>query len=142
MDSKRNGFSSNVGAILAAAGGAVGFDTIAALNVLRLKEKYNNIRLHLVLPCSNEEQTKNWTAEQKYEFKCILARADSFEYTSEHYHRKCMGVRNAQLVKNATDYCICYLDINHKSGTSQTVKMAEEKGLKVMNLFDTSGNKQ
>ena len=121
------------------AGGAVGFDTIVALNVLRLKEKYNNIRLHLVLPCSNEEQTKNWTAEQKYEFKCILARADSVEYTSEHYHRKCMGVRNAQLVKNASDYCICYLDINHKSGTSQTVQMAEEKGLKVVNLFDTSG---
>ena len=116
------------------AGGAVGFDTIAALNVLKLKEKYSEVRLHLVLPCPNEEQTKNWTAEQKYEFKCILGRADTVEYTSERFYRGCMGVRNAQLVKNANDYCICYLEDGHKSGTWQTVKMAEEKGLKVINL--------
>ena len=31
-------------------GGAVGFDTIAAFCVIKLKEKYPQVRLHLVLP--------------------------------------------------------------------------------------------
>lgn len=118
------------------AGGANGFDTIAAMNVLELKAKYPDVRLHLVLPCSNDEQTKNWTPAQKYDFKNILARADSVEYTSEYFYRGCMGKRNARLVENASDYCICYLDPEHKSGTAQTVNMSEQKGLTVINLFN------
>ena len=117
------------------AGGANGFDTIAALNVLKLRSKYPDIKLHLVLPCSNEEQTKNWSPTQKYDFKSVLSRADSIEYTSEHYYKGCMGKRNARLVENATDYCICYLDINHKSGTAQTVEMSKKKGLIIINLY-------
>ena len=36
------------------AGGALGFDTIAALVVLKLKEKYPDVRLILVLPCLSQ----------------------------------------------------------------------------------------
>lgn len=42
------------------AGGAYGFDALASLTVLQLKEKYPQVKLHLVLPCSNEEQTEGW----------------------------------------------------------------------------------
>ena len=117
------------------AGGANGFDTIAAINVLKLKSKYPEVRLHLVLPCSNEEQTKNWTPTQKYYFKAVLGRADSVEYTSERYYQGCMGKRNARLVEKASDYCICYLDPEHKSGTAQTVNMSQKKGLTIINVF-------
>ena len=62
------------------AGGAVGFDTIAEKCVLRLRDTdHAKVKLHLVLPCYSEEQTRDWTAEQKYEFRCILKRADSVE---------------------------------------------------------------
>ena len=117
------------------AGGAVGFDTVAEKCVLRLREKYPQVKLHLVLPCSNEEQTKKWTANQKYEFRLILTRADSVEYTSQHQFRGCMGVRNTRLVEHATEYCICYHDPTRKSGTSQTIGFAEKKGLKIVNLY-------
>ena len=117
------------------AGSAVGFDTVAAKCVLRLKEKYPEVRLHLVLPCSNEEQTRKWTANQKYEFRQILTRADSVEYTAQHQFRGCMAIRNARLVEHATEYCICYHDPARKSGTSQTIGFAEKKGLKVINLY-------
>ena len=122
------------------AGGAVGFDTIPAKCVLRLRDAMKGkaeVRLHLVLPCSNEEQTKNWTPEQKYEFRIIMQRAESVEYTSQHHDEKCMGRRNARLVELASDVCICYYDINHKSGTAQTVNLAKQKGLKMINLFTT-----
>ena len=119
------------------AGGAVGFDTIAAKCVLRLRDTdHANVKLHLVLPCSNKEQTRDWTAEQKFEFRCILQRADSVEYTSQTHDRTCMGRRNARLVKHADTLCICYYDIAHKSGTAQTVSLAKQKGLEIINLFE------
>ena len=43
------------------AGGALGFDTIAAFAVLKLKERYPDIRLILVLPCFS--QTRGWSQE-------------------------------------------------------------------------------
>ena len=121
------------------AGGAIGFDTIAAKCVLRLRDAHPGmVHLHLVLPCSNEEQTRGWTAEQKYEFRVILQRADTVEYTSQHHDEKCMGRRNAKLVEHAADYCICYYNIKHKSGTAQTVNLTKQKGLKIINLFGKS----
>lgn len=117
------------------AGGAVGFDTIAAKCVLSLREKYKDIHLHLVLPCPNEEQTKGWSANEKYEFRAILSRADSVEYTSEHRTRECMRIRNAKLAEHANSFCVCYYDTSVKSGTGQTVGFAKKKGLEVINLF-------
>lgn len=42
------------------AGGALGFDTLAAQAVLQLRTEYPQIRLILVLPC--KEQTRGWLA--------------------------------------------------------------------------------
>ena len=65
------------------AGSAVGWDKLAVRTVLKLREIYPHIKLHLILPCSNEEQTAKWTKEQKTEFYRILALTDAVEYTSE-----------------------------------------------------------
>ncbi len=61
------------------AGGAIGWDTLASQIVLKLRQTYPQIRLHLILPCSNEEQTANWTAEQKALFYSILPLADDVD---------------------------------------------------------------
>ena len=47
-----------------------------------------------------------------------------------------MGRRNARLVEHADTLCICYYDIAHKSGTAQTVTLAKQKRLKIINLFE------
>ena len=57
-----------------AAGGAIGFDTMAAQTVLRLKEEYPQIRLILVLPC--KEQTEGWHERDKYIYQKILEKCD------------------------------------------------------------------
>ena len=44
------------------AGGALGFDTLAAQAVLRLRERYPQIRLILVLPCL--DQTRGLVARE------------------------------------------------------------------------------
>lgn len=118
------------------AGGAIGFDSISALAVIQLREKYPNIKLRLVLPCSNEEQTFNWTRKQKTEFMKVLSLADSVEYTSGHYTDDCMKKRNARLVEHG-DGCVCYYRGRFKTGTGQTVRMAAEKGIPVYNLAES-----
>ena len=116
-------------------GGSIGWDTLAAQTVLRLREVYP-VKLHLVLPCSNEEQTAKWTAEQKAEFYRILGLADDIEYTAQHYYNGCMKVRNARLVEKADTRCYCFWEPgNEKSGTYQTIRMAREKGIMVVNFW-------
>ena len=117
------------------AGGAYGFDAVASLAVIKLREVYPQVKLHLILPCSNAEQTDGWSEEQVAEFQHILVRADSVEYVSEHKTQTCMKQRNARLVELA-DYCICYWNANdRRSGTGQTVRMAQKKGIEIINLF-------
>ena len=123
------------------AGGAYGFDAVSAFSVLHLKENYPAVKLHLILPCSKEEQFRKWTAEQKAELEKLLGLADSVEYVSDRYYNGCMKARNARLVELASDYCICYWNpSNFRSGTGQTVRMAQKKGIEVINLFEMYAN--
>lgn len=122
-------------------GGAVGWDTLAALTVLKLRESYPEVKLHLVLPCPFEEQSAKWNEAQKEEHKHIASLADTKEFTSEHLGKTAMKIRNARLVELASDYCICYWNPkNFRSGTGQTVRMAQKKGIEVINLFEMSAN--
>lgn len=115
------------------AGGALGFDTLCSLAVINLKYVHPQIRLNLILPCSNAEQTDNWSYEQKSTFQKILSSADSVEYVSDCYTKDCMKLRNARLVEVA-DGCICYYQGKYISGTGQTVRMAQKKGITIYNL--------
>ena len=122
-------------------GGAVGWDALAALTVLKLRESYPEVKLHLVLPCPFEEQSAKWNEAQKEEHKHIASLADTKEFTSEHLGKNAMKIRNARLVELASDYCICYWNPKHyRSGTGQTVRMAQKKGIEVINLFEISAN--
>ena len=122
-------------------GGAVGWDALVALTVLKLRESYPEVKLHLVLPYPFEEQSAKWNEAQKEEHKHIASLADTKEFTSEHLGKNAMKIRNARLVELASDYCICYWNPKHyRSGTGQTVRMAQKKGIEVINLFEISAN--
>ena len=116
------------------AGGALGWDTYCAQTVLDLREEYPCIALHLVLPCSREEQTARWSERQRAAYDCICREADSCEFIAESYTRDCMRLRNQRLVTLA-DCCICYCrEPEGRTGTAQTVRMARHKGIPVINL--------
>ena len=114
------------------AGGSWGFDMLCEQTVIEMQKEYSTVKLHLILPCPPEEQTKGWNATLVSEYKKILEYADSVTVLSEHYTDECMKKRNARLVELA-DYCICYCT-NRRSGTGQTVRMAENKGIPVINI--------
>lgn len=114
------------------AGGALGFDTIAALAVLKLKEKYPDVRLILVLPCLS--QTRGWSSHDVGIYEDIKSRADKVVYTSEEYTKGCMHKRNRHLVDNSSA-CIAYLTEN-KGGTAYTVAYAQKHGLTIYNVAE------
>ena len=112
------------------AGGALGFDTIAALCVIELKNIYPHIKLNLALPC--KDQDKSWNLKDKTVYDNIIKNADSVYYVSENYTRGCMHVRNTYMVNNS-NFCICYLT-EASGGTAYTVNLAYKKGLGVINV--------
>jgi uncharacterized phage-like protein YoqJ len=114
------------------AGGAMGFDTIAALCVLELKEEYPDIRLELILPC--RDQTKMWNEPSKATYNYILEHADRVEYLHERYTQSCMHDRNRRLVE-LCDVCVAYC-IHSGGGTAYTVAHALSKGKELINIAE------
>ena len=111
-------------------GAAYGFDLMAAQVVLQMKNKYENIKLHLIIP--NEKQSAKWDEEQIRIYDFVKNNADSVEVLSEHYFRGCMQIRNRMLV-DKSDFCICYIR-KDSGGTAFTLNYAKKKGLKIIYL--------
>lgn len=112
------------------AGGALGFDTLAALKVLEKKSAYPQISLHLCLPC--KDQAWRWGDYDKGVYNYILSKADSISYVSDKYYHGCMLTRNRQLVDGA-DLCVSYCN-KDTGGTAYTVNYAKNHNVKVINM--------
>ena len=114
------------------AGGAIGFDTLAAQTVLRLQKKYPQIKLILVLPCVS--QADRWAPADKMTYYEIMKQANKIVYTSQIYTKDCMFKRNRHLV-NYSSACICYLN-RSTGGTAYTVDYAHKCGLQLINIAE------
>ena len=112
------------------AGGALGFDTMAALTTLSMKSQYLQIRLILVIPCIT--QADAWRAADRILYEQIKARADKVVVLQRDYTRDCMFRRNRHLVDHSSA-CICYLT-RTTGGTAYTVGYARRRGLKILNI--------
>lgn len=112
------------------AGGALGFDTLAAMSVLKLKKDYPHIKLILVLPC--RDQASRWKASDVQVYEYIKDQADKVVYISENYTADCMFKRNRHLVDNSS-VCIAYCT-KDEGGTAYTIRYAEHRMLRIINL--------
>lgn len=112
------------------AGGALGFDTMAAQAVLKAREHYPGIRFVLVVPY--EGQSAGWSEADRMIYAEIKAAADEVVCLAEHYFKGCMQQRNRFLVDHS-GICVCYLT-ESTGGTAYTVKYAQKRGLTIYNL--------
>ena len=112
------------------AGGALGFDTLAAQAVLELKKTYPDVRLNLCLPC--RDQDKLWNAANRERYRNILSLADETYYVSDKYTSTCMHERNRKLVESSS-FCIAFLE-KDTGGTAYTVNYALSKGLTIIKI--------
>ncbi len=120
------------------AGGAVGFDTFAALEIIEKKKKYGFVKLHLYLPC--RAQDKGWSDSFKRAYRYIMSNADSVRYASETYTNWCMHKRNRDMV-DASEVCIAYCN-KSTGGTRYTLTYAAKKGKRIINFCDDKNNKK
>ena len=112
-------------------GGALGFDTLAAKEVIRFRMSHPDCTLGLILPCKN--QNERWGDDDCRMYDYILAQADTVEYVSDEYTDSCMRERNGRLAVSC-DVLIAYVG-RERSGSGQTLRMAKELGIEVYNLF-------
>lgn len=116
-------------------GGAYGFDILCGMCVLKLREKYPDIKLHMVLPCPPEMQCSRWLESDKLRYRQLVDNADTVEIAGEHNSADCMKVRNTRLVK-LSEVCLCYFrPTRTRSGTVQTIRMAQNKQIDIINLY-------
>lgn len=117
-------------------GGAIGFDLLCAELILKRKriiklEHPQRIRLVAVLPF--EEQAAKWSESDREIYYDTLPQCDEVITLSTHYHDKAYYDRNKWMV-DRSGRLICYFTGSPRSGTGQTVRLAREQGLEIINL--------
>ncbi|HHW23975.1 MAG TPA: SLOG family protein [Bacillota bacterium] len=112
------------------AGGALGFDMLASVTLLNLKNELPGLTLSIVLPCRGH--TKGWSPADVALFERISARADETLCLADTYRPGCMSARNRYMVERSS-VCLCYL-IYATGGTAYTVGYARRRGLLIVNL--------
>ena len=122
------------------AGGAVGFDTLAAIAVLQVKNEHDDVRLILDLPYEKQLSEK-WSDKQKRQYKMVLENADVVNIHSKRYSdyeaaRQALLKRDRILVENSY-YCVCYLRPGtDRGGTLYTVNYAKRGNTHIINLAE------
>lgn len=112
-------------------GCALGFDTLAALQVLQLKKKYPDMILSLAIPC--ETQADRWHDKDREIYRRILEQADEKTVLSPCYFQGVMLTRNRYMADRSS-LCICYL-YHMRGGTASTVRYALiQDHIRIINL--------
>ena len=115
------------------AGGAVGFDMLAAEAVLEFKKTHQDVILIIAVPFP--EQTARFCESDKGRYNVILDRADFFIVLSAGYYDGCYLRRNDFMLANSS-YMIAYWDGKSFGGTSYTCRKAlSKKGFHFQNLL-------
>lgn len=111
-------------------GGALGFDTLAALCVLDAKRDDPDIRLEIFVPHAGQQA--RWSESDQTVYAEICEAADEVRVLSDHYYRGCMFVRNRAMA-DGSRRCIAYLT-KSSGGSKMTVDYAKKCGIEVRNL--------
>ena len=116
-------------------GGALGFDTLAAKEIIRFRMSHPDVTLKIVIPFRT--QSESWSDTQISVYEYTLANANEVEYVADEYFDGCMRMRNQRLV-DLSDMIIAYASRPY-SGAGQTVRMAERAGKTVYNIYPSLG---
>lgn len=114
-------------------GGAVGYDTLVAKLLFRLREtELPDIKVILVYPFDG--YTDRWRPDQKADALLIRDRYDKIVKVSDKPGKAAYLQRDRHLVDGSA-HCICYC-ARSSGGTAYTVRYALNKGLYVFNTAD------
>ena len=111
-------------------GGALGYDTLAAQLMMRLRDE-EGLPVKLILVAPFVGFTSRWSPAQQHEFEKMLPRYDKVVYVEDHPSRGAYLARDRHLV-DGSGYCIAYCTRN-TGGTAYTMNYARKQGLQIYN---------
>jgi len=112
-----------------------GWDTLAAEQVIRLREKYPQIQCILILPFENDYfNNKNWTPAWEARFMEVFKEADYKTSLSVKAYRGIYFERDRVIVDMSSEV-IAYYD-GGAGGTKYTIEYAVKKHLTVSNIAE------
>lgn len=111
-------------------GGAIGFDLLAAQTILSLKDRYEAVRLIVVLAC--RDQAARWHAADAATLADVCVRADKVVCLQDTYTPECMKTRDRYLVDHS-GVCVCWLT-HYGGGTGYTEQYALKNGKRVVHV--------
>ena len=111
-------------------GMALGVDTLAAEEVLALREAGTPLRLIAACPCPNQDS--RWPPAHRARYRHLLEQADATHTLCDSYTPYCMGARNLWMVEHSRRL-IAVFD-GTPGGTANTLRLAEEHGLEIVRL--------
>ena len=112
-------------------GCALGFDTLAAFQTIRLREQYPDISLALAIPCP--DQSERWSAADQDTYRKLIASANEKYILSPVYYQGIMLARNRYMADRSS-LCICLLR-NMNGGTASAVRYAlKRESMSIINL--------
>ena len=113
-------------------GMAMGFDILAAENILLLKKAMPNLDVKLVCVIPFESQNIGYSAYWQKKYNFILENADEKIILSEKYYSGCYQVRNKYMVDNC-DFVLTWYD-GKAGGTRNTLDYAVKQGRQIFNI--------
>ena len=112
-------------------GGARGFDTLVAIQLINLRRHlYPRLKLVLARPCP--DQAAYWNATQRSLYETVRREADLDILLSDRYYNGCMHRRNAFMVEHSS-HLVAYVT-KSTGGSYQTLMLAKKQGLQIQNL--------
>lgn len=125
-------------------GMALGADVVAAMAVLELRDLGYSIKLHVCVPC--KDQDKLWNLSDRARYAEILERADIVEYVSEkEFEPQLMKERNHFMVDNCVEgIAVINSDMAiSRTGTQECINYAEKNEIPITVIdIGTGINKQ
>lgn len=113
-------------------GMAEGSDIWFAEAVLKLKELFDDVNLHSIIPFPNQKDSMSNGFKKRYEN--IIKKAADVTCTSPSYNKDCFKVRNYSLVDHSHVVIAIYDKENSRSGTGQTYRYAQRQNKKIILL--------
>ena len=112
-------------------GGAIGYDTMAAKILFRLRQTdFQQIKVILVYPF--EGFTSRWSGAQRAEYTRLLPQYDKTVCVAHRASREAYLERDRHLV-DGSSYCVSYCT-RDSGGTAYTLRYAEHCGLQIYNV--------
>ena len=123
------------------AGGAEGFDTLAAGVVHEISQTHENVRLILELPYEKNFSHLKENSKEKRFYEFIKSVADEVNVHGTRPNGKLEAVKllykRNRVLMDKSYYCVCFLR-DDKGGTAYTVNYANNLDCKVINLATDS----